>query len=224
MLCYAMPCHAHPNPPRNLLNTNPPRFPRHHLRHHNGQDTILQARLDGLEIHPPGEAEPSLKLPNRALADPVLGARLRSLLRLGRGRYLSARAGGRLGSSVGSLALGTRVDEVVFDADFLVLGRRFRRVIVVGCGLCRFRDCFVGLGGLGARAAADNERAFVQEFDVEILLVEAWQFALELVGVEDLADVEAGGEGSAGLLARGGGDEVGGRAVEEAEDGREVAA
>lgn len=50
-----------------------------------------------------------------------------------------------------------------------------------------------GVGALGV--AADGDGLDVGELDLDVLLVDAGQLAVQLIGVLDLLDVELGGEG-----------------------------
>lgn len=72
--CYAQSSYIH------LLDVDPPRLLRNHLRNENRQDPIPQARLDSLLINSPWEIKLPLESPNRALTDPVLKARFSSLV------------------------------------------------------------------------------------------------------------------------------------------------
>lgn len=103
-----------------------------------------------------------------------------------------------------------------------------------GLGARRLRSFFRGLGGsfvqvvvgvLALGAALDDESVRVGEFDFDVLLVDAREFAVEMVTVLDFPDVESRREGgdmletTAGLLA-GAVDIV---VIQEAEEGSEIA-
>lgn len=208
------------------LDLDLPRLRRRRFRDHDAQDAILQARLDRVLVHASGERERAVEFADHALADPVLV--LRRLLGFGFGSPLRHFGGCRLGGgrSVGAL--------FVFNRGFVV-GWRWRRSASVGDAAGRrgvFDRARRGRAGrrvLALRVALDDEGVRVGELDADVFLVDARQFAVQLVRVFYFFDVEAGLEGAdAGGAASGAGAGAGGLGavdvvvVEEAEEGTEV--
>lgn len=98
----------------------------------------------------------------------------------------------------------------VFDGTLLLLIRPSGQFLRLGTLLA-----------LNLDAAGDDEGVLIGEFDGDVGLVEAGEFALEVVGVFDFFEVEAGGE-KAGLVLFGIGLAAGGFAVGEfVEEGEE---
>jgi len=75
------------------------------------------------------------------------------------------------------------------------------------------------VGALGA--AADVDGLLVNELDLNVLLVNAGQFAVEFVGVFDFLDIELGLEGLQSIGGTTVGARVGVEVIEEAEEGCE---
>ena len=175
-----------------LLDLDPPLGRGLSLRNDDGEDTILEAGFDGILVDALRERERARKGADRTLGDPVAGLFGVSLLVLG--NLLRC----------GSLGFGRGDGGRVFVLDSGLVG------LVRAGGACG-----IGLGGIGQlllvgsglgfeeggwaatlfshslSATADGERVGVGEFDVDILLGNAWEFAVQFVGVLVLLHVEA---------------------------------
>lgn len=180
-----------------------------------------------------------MELANRALGDPVAGLRalllgwrlaLLGLGDLGVGLSLLGGVGGGLGGWVGAahglvFVLGGRL--------VVGLGSTVRGGLLAGFGdLGWLGLTFDGSGGrcaaLGVAlgAALDGQGLRIGELDVDVLLVDAGEFAVQLVRILTLLDVKAGLEGADSLVE--GGTEaaahgVVGVVVEKAEERCELA-
>lgn len=168
-----------------------------------------------------------MELSDHALAHPV------SMLR----RLLDLALGGALRHLRGGLLLlarrgGWLVGRVfVLDGGFVVRWRRRLRALSDAAGILGGGVLDRARGGRSGRvlalgAAFDDEGVGVGELDADVFLGDAGEFAVELVGVFDFFDVEAGLEGAdAGGAAVGGAGGLGAVdvvVVEEAEEGAEV--
>lgn len=152
------------------------------LGDHDAEDTVLQASADGLLIDPNGETERSRELAYAPLRDPVFGFGLLWLLLL-------------LGvGDLGLLVLGT----LIFDGGFVAV------VVVWLAALGDGAGSFGGFdearrrcaGGVGTFCPAlDGDGLIVGEFNLDILLFDAWKIAVELISVWELLYVELGIEG-----------------------------
>lgn len=145
-----------------LLNLNLLPSPSLRLRNHNTQNPILQTSLDSILINPSRERKVPPKLPNTSLREPIL----RPLIRLHNiARFLSRC------DSRGMLALVSLVVRRLFNGGFELfwLGAFFA----------------VGFG-----SAAYGQGVGIRPFDVDVLLLQAWKFAVEFVAVFVLLDVE----------------------------------
>jgi len=140
--------------------------------------------LDILGINSDGEGEASRELADAALADPILLLRLGWLLLL-----LSD-----LGVSGWSVGRGCLGGVLIFDG-----------CVVVGLSIVALdgASCLVGFEEAGWRRtgsegafgfAADNDCLAIGELDFNVLLIDAWEFAVQLIGFTELLDIELGGE------------------------------
>ena len=150
------------------------------LGDHDAQDTILEVSLDGVLVDTRGEAESAMELPNRTLGNPVLGAML-----------LISLSGSTLLDSL-SILFGI-LGGLVLNGSFVALASVGHIASDAATGLVR---AFGGVFALDT--ALDDESVGIGEFDVDVLLVETGEFALELVGFFVLADIELGLEGADG--------------------------
>lgn len=151
------------------------------FRNHDAQDSVLQAGFDGILVDAGGEAEGAMEFPNGTLGDPVLGFVLAlSFFR-------------RLGDLARLLRGAALFSSLFFDSGFVAL----RSIChVTGDTAAGFVSPVGGVFPLGA--AFDDQGVGVGEFNVDVLLIETGQFALELVGVFVLADIEFRLEGADG--------------------------
>ena len=148
-----------------------------------------------------------MKFSNRALRDPIARAMVvLGLVVRGFANVLVLR-----GIAVGCFLV------LVFDSSFAAW-RRFSHIASdTATGFLR------AVGGiLALNAAFDDQGVGISELDVHIFLVEAGKFALELVGLFVLADVEFGLEGADGGVEAACALSV--VVVEETEEGVHVAA
>jgi len=166
-------------PKTGLFNHNSLGLVRNRLGDHDTQDSILEVGLDSILVHAGGEAKSTMEFPHRALGDPVFSSVLLNFAAFRNFADLSS-----LPRSTGSL--------FIFNASFMAgMVRHFardattRRLGVVG-GIFSFD------------ATLDDESVGIGELDVDVLLFEAGELALEFVGVLVLADVEFGMEGADG--------------------------
>lgn len=177
------------------------------LWNNDAEDAVLHRGLDIVLVDARREAEGAGELANAALGDPVLGSRLlRFLLLLDDlrvfGRWCSGLSGIVLDSSLvgGFVALS---DCAGCGGRFDVAGRR--------------SATFVG----AFDATADADGLLVDELDLDVLLVNAGEFAVEFIGVFDFLDIELGLEGLQGVVAATAGARVVVEVIEEAEEGCE---
>jgi len=155
---------------------------RNRLGNHDTQNPILEVGLDSILVHAGGEAESTMELPHRAFGDPILGPIL--LLTFAVVRSLA-------GLSSFPRSTGT-FGPFIFNASFVAsMIRHFARDATA---------CRLGVvGGIFTfDATLDDEGVRVGELDVDVLLFEAGELALEFVGVLMLADIEFGMEGADG--------------------------
>ena len=194
-----------------LLNHNLP-LPPHQLRHHNPQYPVSQARLHGLLVDRPWELERARELADRALVDPVLvlGLLLGGVPGDGIGCRCSnfcGSGGGGGGGWCGGRG-GAGIDVVVFDRGFAVRGG-WRLWCTLGRGRlgrssggrCVFDLSRSTLQEFPLRPALDDKGVRIHELDIEILLLYAWQLAVQLIRVCGFADVEAGVEDTSCVAA-----------------------
>jgi hypothetical protein len=205
-----------------LEDSNPPELVLGCLGHNNAQHTIVQAGRDILVLDAGGEGEGPRELADGALVEPDLllglsqsgsllnggGDRLRdlSLRSRGLGGSSSARRGGRLlrvvldGCVVPAVAAGVAGGLVGVRSLFLSCGGS------LGLGGSGSLLLSLGLGLESALYATTHDDGLrVGEFDVEVLLLDAGQLAVEFVGGCGLAHVklwlEGGGDGAADVTA-----------------------
>lgn len=157
-----------------------PRLRRLGLRNNNGQDTVLEVGLDILLVDSRREAEGAVEFADGAFSDPVPG-----------GIGLPGDVGSLVGLGDGSLVLLALSALILLVLGAFVLNRRLL-VLVLALALFALNETPWWLAGLGTvlDAAADCEGVAVGPFDVDILLVDARQLAVELVGFLRLADIE----------------------------------
>lgn len=191
---------------RNLLfNVDLPGLRRRRLRHQNAQDTILQARPNCILIDACRERKAAVELANRTLANPV--SRLLSFALLSDILCLF-----RL---LGDCVVVGASCRFVFDAwlKFLLLGCILNEAL---WALTFFADVFV--------AARDSDCVVVGPFDVDILLLDAREFAVEFVTLLGFFDVELWSERprSVGEVAVDVAEGLAIILIEETEDGSEL--
>lgn len=155
---------------RCLLDSDLPRLRSLSLRNQDGKNAVLQACLDSLLVHALREAEAAVKLAHRAFANPISVLECFVVLR----DLLIALLGDLLSSAA-----------LLFNRWLLVF----------------WRSSFYG----GIRSFAflphclmpsrDSKCVRISPLDVDVLLVDAWELAMQLVGVIDFLDVEFGSEG-----------------------------
>lgn len=200
---------AHYRNQTHLLDVDLPRLWRRSLRHHNAQDTVLQASLDSILIDTGREGEAAVERSHRALANPVLvlGLMLRNLLLLRLLGYLSVFVRG--------------LSRLVFDRGLvlLVLGGLKLLLIAVAFNSSRALTFFADVLVL----ARDLKGVVVGPLDVDILLVNARELTVEFVSLLCLLDVKLWCEGADALeLAVNIAEGLTVVLVEEAEDGSEL--
>lgn len=165
------------------------------LGHGDAQDAIVQVGGNGLLVDAGGEAEGARELADGALRDPELLDGLLLLLLLGGGL-----GGGDLGGAAGLLGL---LGRLVLDGGLVA------RVLLVGLaalgdGAAHLGAALDEAGGRRARGvvalgpARDHEGLRLGELDVDVVLLDAGELSVELVGVLGLLHVEARGEGGSG--------------------------
>lgn len=163
------------------------------------QDTVVQVRRDTFLVDAGREAEGPRELADGALRDPkLLGGLL--LLLIGGGLGLGDLGGGCLPGLLGLLILDAGLVGVV-----VVLA-------ALGDGAAHLAGPLDEAGGRGARgvvafgAARDDDGLGLGELDVDVVLLDSGELAVELVGVIRLLHIKAWGEGgcgAAGALAVG---------------------
>ena len=187
------------------------------LGNHNSEDSVLHGSLDVVGIDADWEGKRTRELANAAFTDPVL------LLRLGR-LLLPLGDFGVLGRSFRSVG----VDGVfVFDGGVMI---RWSFGLAIGdraSGLGRFDEtCWWSTRSVGALGAATNHQSLrIGELDFDVLLIDTWKLAVQLVCLPKLLDVELGSEilhVAATLvmvvIAHGGASIVGVKVVKETEE------
>lgn len=155
------------------------------------QDALVEAGGDGVLLDLAGEVEGAAELADAALSAPELGAVAGLPLLDSLGRLL-----GRVADS----GRGLRCGILVLDGSLVVL--------LLGCVLGGSRSAALR-GGRGAGsvcaldAAVDAESVGVGKLDVDVLLLQAREFSVELEVSLKLADIELGleGDGSLGRAA-----------------------
>jgi len=153
------------------------------LGNDNGEHAVLHGSSDVVLIDTSWERKAATKFSNTALRDPKLGLGLVGLC----GLLLLGDLGGSALSS--SLILDASLVSLVVVCTF---DGTFGRSVLDEAG----RGSAGGVGALGA--AFDGQGVGISEFDLDILLLDPREFAVELVGVLDFLDVELGGEGLQG--------------------------
>lgn len=181
-----------------LLNLNPLGWQLRSLRHHNGQDTILQFSCNPILVNQTREAESPLEGPNCPLADPVSDFFL-VLLRLRLCLLLVVAHNGRRGSGNGRLSI-IFVD-IVFDGwswrslwSWMLLVMLFlSRCDLLGSG----RGSWSSGGSSLFDLAFDQQSLMISELDVHSpFIVQPWQFSFKDIGILRLNDIEVWSEGS----------------------------
>jgi hypothetical protein len=176
-----------------LLDLDPPLGWGLGLRDDDGKDTILQRSLDGILIDALREREGARKRADGSLRNPVAGLVSVSLLVLGN----LLRCG-----SFGWCGRGNGGRVFVFDSGLVGL---VRAGCAFGLSLGGIGQLLLLLSGLGFKeggwaatlfsdslgATADREGGSVGELDVDVLLGDAWEFAVQLVRILVLLHVEA---------------------------------
>lgn len=157
------------------------------LRHRDVEDAVLEVGSDTILINTSGEIEATSEFANASLRNPVLGLVSRLVL-LG---LLCDLAGGGVGSL--NLLLILRLVRVLDCSLVGILvgvaalgdGTLFLRVLEVARGRrASSVDAF--------RLATNYHDLRVGEFDVNVVLVDSGQLAVELVSLGCLADIELG--------------------------------
>jgi len=165
-LCSSKPSSHHnvPAPSVPLLDADLPRRLLMRLRDHHAQDSVLQARLDRILIHTPGEGEAAMEFPDRALTDPVLKALLLRLLLVLDDLGASACRGS---GSISALVLYGRLM-------ILVTLSRLSDLALLGTTFDSWRAARV----LSLCAPLDDQGVVVGEFNRDVLLVDARELAV----------------------------------------------
>jgi hypothetical protein len=145
----------------------------------NTEDAVLEACLHSVLIDTSGEAEGAVEFADGSLADPVLGLTV-LLLR----DVLLRLLGDLVVISVVVLDSGL-LRMIIFD--FALLGGLsfFDETLRA---TTFFLDCLV--------TARDGQGVRIRPLDVDVLLVDAWEFTGELIDICLLLDVELGREGA----------------------------
>jgi hypothetical protein len=154
------------------------------LGNNDSENAVLHGSLDIILVNANRESEVARELPNAALREPVLDFRL---LWLSHGNILVL-SFGDLGRCSSILVLDSGLVGVVFDSASCFLGS-------VNCSMRSTRL----VGALDV--ALDREGLGVDELDLDVLLFDAWKFAVEFVNIGQLADVEFGVEGPHDVIA-----------------------
>jgi hypothetical protein len=167
-----------------LLNVDASRLVLLGLGDNNAQDTIVEFSRDVVLVYTSGEVEAARKLAEAALGEPVLGLVSKLLLNL-LGLFLV----GNLSAGLVSLGLLLILDSGVMGAAVFL--------VVVGDSASGFSalDEASGrsAGSVGAFGLAANEHSLrLGELDVNVRLLHAGEFAVKLVGLSSLADIELG--------------------------------
>lgn len=155
------------------------------LRNHDAEDTILHGSLDVFLVNANREAEASRELAHAALRDPEFGLRLVFLDVLS----LIAVGGGDFGRGLLLLA-----GMFILDGGLVSCVLARLAALDGSSGGLTFDEAggwgALGVGALGV--AFDCQSLGVGEFNLDVLLLDAGEFAVEFVGVSDLLDVELG--------------------------------
>lgn len=165
-----------------LFNHNPLGLVRNRLRDHDAKDPIFKVGLDSILIDTGGEAESTMEFAHRAFRDPILGPILRLIF-----------SAFSVFADLSTFPSSTRsFSPFVFNTSFVAASIRHL------AGDATARGVGVVGGVFAFNATLDDEGVRVGEFDVDVLLFEARELALEFLGVFVLADVELGVEGADG--------------------------
>jgi len=145
----------------------------------NGEQAVLHSSSDAVLIDTRWEGEASRKFSDAALRDPELGFGLLGLS----GFFLVGEFGGSTLSS--TLVLdGSFVGLVAIRILDGTLGRSILDETSWGCS-----------GGVAALGAAfDGQGVGIGKLDLDILLLDSWEFAVQFVSVLAFLDVELGSE------------------------------
>lgn len=167
------------------------------LGHGDAQDAVVEVGRDGLLVDAGGEAEGARELADGALRDPeLLDGLLLLLLLLGGGL-----GGGDLGG--GGAGLLGLLGRLVLDGGLVARVVLFG-LAALGDGAAHLGAALDEAGGRRARGvvalgpARDHEGLRLGELDVDVVLLDAGELTVELVGVLRLLHVEARGEGGSG--------------------------
>jgi len=145
----------------------------------NGEQAVLHSSSDAVLIDTRWEGEASRKFSDAALRDPELGFGLLGLS----GFFFVGEFGGSALSST-----------FVLDASFVslvairILDGTLGRSVLDEAG----RGCSGGVATFGA--AFDGQGVGIGKFDLDILLLDSREFAMQFVSVLAFLDVELGGE------------------------------
>jgi hypothetical protein len=155
-----------------------------------GEDAILEVGADLVLVHAGWEVEAARELANTALGEPVLGL-------VGRLAALHFRGLGGGGTGGCACCLGARLVRLglvfVFDS-------RLARVLgLLTLGDSTAHSSVLELAGRRSASgvsafgfAADEQSLRLSELDGHIVLANAWELAVEFVGVGDFTDIELG--------------------------------
>jgi len=177
------------------------------LRNKDAENAVLHRGLDLILVDASREAEGAGELADAALRDPVLRSRLLGfLLLLGDLRVFGGWCSGLSGIVLDSCLVGG----CLALSDGASCGGSFD----VARGTS---SAFIGALG----ATADVDGLLVDELDLDVLLVNAREFAVEFVGVLELLDIEFGLEGLQSIGAATAGSGVVVEVIQEAEEGCE---
>jgi len=148
-------------------------FPICQLWNHDAQDTLAEVGLDAILVNAAGEAETAVELANRTLRNPQLG-----FGRVGLGYFFASSAGDNSCAVAGFRGI------LIFDiwlAVLLLCVRVFNLLIL-----------FAAFVAFNTRigTAFDDERVWVVELDLNVLLINTGKLAVKVVGVLLFFDVE----------------------------------
>lgn len=151
------------------------------LRDGDGEQAILHGSGDAVLVDTGWEGKGPTELADAALGDPELGLGF-----LGLGRLLVL---GDLGGTLSTLILDGSLMS-------LVVVRTLDRTLSWGTLDEASRGSAGGVAALGV--ALDGQGMSISKLDLDILLLDSGEFAVEFVGVFEFLDIKLGGEGLQG--------------------------